>query len=350
MATATVVPDDRTEKNGNYPLRFPTAADFAAPRTIITDAVPWLDALGSKPYFLSVIDMSKTHVPRADWLGRFHAYYGTDHGLDSVGTGGSVAFTNNIKTGTWSHWDDGDTVLFSDPIHGNGYTGAFSVFYDAFTETFYAQWHNKGTAGSATEVYYATSPDGITFTYVGKWLDAEHPWVGTGRHNSYGRPHALGNGQAIQIHNLGGAAYTHNTVARCYDLTSGEWYGDGKVLSFDDKERMTGVDRYSVLAPSRVVVVDGQQWLIHTQRELSPVLFARAQIIATPWKADWSGPAGMSRVIVDYDNDTDDEFGAAYPEAIVVDDELHVFYSGFLSAGQYSDHVRHTWASLRASR
>lgn len=337
---------NRVEQNGNYPLRFPSLGDFAAPRTIIED-VPWLDDLSSTPYYPTVIDMSTTHVARSSWLAKYHLWYSSDHGPDEEGTGAAVAYTNNLK-GDWTLDDGGESVRFSDPEHGDGYTGAWSPMYDRATQLFYAQWHQKSSPGTATEVYYATSSDGLSWTYQGKWLDAEHPWIGTHRHNSYGRLHPLGDGGAVQIHNIGSGMYTHNTLAWCPSLAAAEWFGNGKVLDVDDKERTETHLHYNVLCPSRMVYVAGQHWLIHSQREVYPVLYNNDAVWATPWKADWSGPAGPSRMLVNHNNDADDQYGAAYPEAIVVDDELHIFYCGKTSSGQTGKNIRHTWASLRA--
>jgi hypothetical protein len=347
---ATAIVDDRQNPNGNFPFRFPRESDFDAPVTVLSQPA-WMVALSTDgPYFPSVVDMRKTGV--AAPADAFYLFYVTDHGPDSPGTGLGVAHAPSVR-GPWTHYDTGggagDEAIFADPSHGNGYLGAGSVVFDAATATFYCQWHQKGTPGTATEVYHATSPDGLDWTYQGKWLDVEHPYIGTHRHNSYGRIHPLGDGSAIQIHSAGEDYYTHDVLQFCPDLSAGKWFLDGRRIGCDHVERKTSQYRSQVLSPASLVVVDGQLWLIHCQRDFEPTLFLNPEIFGTPWRSDWRGPAGPTRKLVSRNNDAADATGCNSPFALVHDDRLHLWYAAN-SSGIRSSSIRYTSASLRSPK
>lgn len=349
--SATKIVDDRQIPNGNLPLRFPTEADFDTPVTVV-DKPDWMTAISSDgPYFPSVIDMHKTGV--ASPLDSFYLYYVTDHGPDTTGTGLGLAHAPSVR-GPWTHYDTGggagDAAIFSDAEHGNGYLGAGSVVYDAATATFYCQWHQKGTPGTGTEVYYAASSDGLDWAYQGKWLDIEHPYVGTHRHHSYGRIHTLGDGSAIQIHNAGQTGlFTHNVLQFCPDLSAGKWFLDGRNIDIDHADRRTSSLRNNVLAPATMVVIDGQYWLIHVQRDYEPTEFLHPEIHATPWRRDWRGAAGPTRRIIARNNSAADATGCNSPFALVADDRLHIWYAAN-SSGIRSSSIQYTSASLRSPK
>src|SRR5690606_1323207 len=95
-------------------------------------------------------------------LDRYYLWYSTNH---DAGPGGVYLATAPALEGPWT--DRG--LVFVDTVEGNQ-TETPSVLWNEATGTFHMYYHQNGL-GNTQSTALATSPDGVTWTRVGKVID-----------------------------------------------------------------------------------------------------------------------------------------------------------------------------------
>lgn len=154
----------------------------------------------------------------------YYLYWSTDH--DDTANAGIYMATGPTPAGPWSNYGR----VWNDTRSGVSSTETMSVVWDDDTGVFLGYYQVKGAPGSVgtQTTCYATSPNGINWTYGGIAVDipSGNTYPGDG-HTGYFRPFKIG-GRWFAYHLMGGQNFSRTGISQSHDGRT--WLKDPRPL------------------------------------------------------------------------------------------------------------------------
>lgn len=248
------------------------ASGAAAPTTSATIYWPWL---------VKVVGLISSP------LDTFYRYRSTDH---DNGVGGIWLDTGPTPAGPWT----GRGQVYVDTSSGSQ-SETPSVIWNSDEALFFMYYQQASVSGASgvQSTCLATSPDGVTWTRVGKVIDVYSGWVFPGDgHTGYFRPFRIG-GQWFAYHLMGGTNWPHFGTSTSNDGRT--WWMDNRPLGYGSDQIPGG--RRIEWNSGDVVMWNGRLWWIGILANFASGATPKdARIATAPLAADMRHLVGTPKI------------------------------------------------------
>jgi len=297
-------------------LASPTDAANALPMPVRVDTDPIVTAADSAlpsiywPWVIKVAGLIGSP------LSNYYMYTSTDH---DEGPGGIELWKAAAPAGPWTSHG----VVYTDTVTGSQ-TETPTVLWNAVTSLFHMYYQQAYASGSVDQsTYLATSPDGVTWTRVGKVIDVlnatEQPGDG---HTGYANVFKIGD-QWFAYHLKGGSAYAHFGIATSLDGIT--WTLDPRPLGYGAEWYAQTGNRLISWNHSTVVQWRGRNVIVGVVSNFAGGAVAKdARMFVAPLSPDLRRLVGPPRIILEPTGWETPNYRAL---CVLVDNgKLHLYY------------------------